>query len=107
MLMITHDHIKYLHDVLEPDDGYPYPELYAQSDNYIQAHNVPNKYADSTCNIPKHLIYLIKDFQWKDRYSTLVQHGTFFENIMLLESLRYDENNEEKWRVSLDLKNIP
>ena len=36
--MITSNHIEYLKSTLEPEEGYPYQELYEWSNEFIQAH---------------------------------------------------------------------
>ena len=105
--MITSNHSEYLKSTLEPEEGYPYPEMYEWSNEFIRAHNVPLEYADSMRCIPKDLKALMERFPWKDRYSSMVQRGTFYENTVKLEAIRWHENDEDKWRVALDLKNIP
>ena len=105
--MITNNHIEYLKSTLEPEEGYPYQELYEWSNKFIQAHYMSLVYSDSKKCIPKDIISLIESYPWKNRYNCLVQHGTFYENIIKLEDIRWNENDEDKWRVALDLKNIP
>ena len=105
--MITSNHIEYLKSTLEPEEGYPYPELYEWSDEFIRAHNAPLEYFDSKIRVLNELKILMERYQWKNRYSSMVQHGTFYENIIKLEDIRLHENIEDKWRVALDLKNIP
>ena len=105
--MITSNHIEYLKSTLEPEEGYPYPELYEWSDEFIRAHNAQLEYFDSKIRVPIELKILMERYQWKNRYNSMVQHGTFYENIVKLEDIRLHENIEDKWRVALDLKNIP
>ena len=105
--MITSNHIEYLKSTLEPEEGYPYPELYEWSDEFIRAHNAPLEYFDSKIRVPIELKILMERYQWKNRYNSMVQHGTFYENIVKLEDIRLHDNTEDKWRVALDLKNIP
>ena len=105
--MITSNHIEYLKSTLEPEEGYPYPELYEWSDEFIRAHNAPLEYFDNKIRVPIELKILMENYPWKNRYRFLVQHGTFYENIVKLEDIRWNENDEDKWRVALDLKNIP
>ena len=105
--MITSNHIEYLKSTLEPEEGYPYQELYAWSNEFIRAHNASLAYFDSKICVPNELKMLMERYQWKNRYSHLTQDGTFFNNIIKLEDIRWYENDEDKWRVALDLKNIP
>ena len=105
--MITNNHIEYLKSTLEPEEGYPYQELYAWSNEFIRAHNASLAYFDSKICVPIELKILMERYQWKNRYNSMVQHGTFYENIVKLEDIRLNENDEDKWRVALDLKNIP
>ena len=105
--MITSSHIEYLKSALEPEEGYPYQELYEWSDEFIQAHNAPLAYFDSKIRVPIELKILMENYPWKNRYNFMVQHGTFYENIVKLEDIRLHDNTEDKWRVALDLKNIP
>ena len=105
--MITNNHIEYLKSTLEPEEGYPYSELYEWSDEFIRAHYAPLEYFDSKIRVPNELKILMERYQWKNRYNSMVQHGTFYENIVNLEDIRLHENTEDKWRVALDLKNIP
>lgn len=105
--MINSNHIEYLKSTLEPEEGYPYQELYEWSNEFIQAHIIQLVYSDSKRCVPKDHISFIESYPWKNRYNCLVQHGTFYENIIKLEDIRWNENDEDKWRVALDLKNIP
>lgn len=105
--MINNNHIEYLKSTLEPEEGYPYQELYAWSNEFIRAHNASLAYFDSKICVPIELKILMERYQWKNRYNSMVQHGTFYENIVKLEDIRLNENDEDKWRVALDLKNIP
>ena len=105
--MITSNHIDYLKHTLEAEDKYSHPELYAWSEFYIKAHNVPLEYADSRRSVPEHLHRLMKDFPWHHRYNSLVQHGTFYCNIVRLAGIRRDALNEEDWKIALDLEGIP
>ena len=105
--MITSNHIEYLKSTLEPEEGYPYQELYEWSNEFIQAHYMSLVYFDNKRCVPKDLISFIESYPWKNRYNSMVQHGTFYENIVKLEDIRMNENTEDKWRVILDLKNIP
>jgi len=105
--MITCNYIEYLKNSLEPDEGYPHKELYEWSNKYIEAYYVQTSYASSALNVPRDLCTLVKNYKWKDRYCTLVRHGTFFDNIIKLDEIRRRINSEEDWRIELDLKNIP
>ena len=105
--MITSNHIEYLKSTLEPEEGYPYQELYAWSNEFIRAHNASLAYFDSKICVPNELKMLMERYQWKNRYNSMVQHGTFYENIVKLEDIRLHDNTEDKWRIALDLKNIP
>lgn len=105
--MITSNHIEYLKQELEPEEGYPHEELYAWAYKYIESYSASMRYASSSFVCPKYVIDLMKEFPWEHRYNTLVQQGTFFENIVKLESLRYDVESEELWKIALDLEGIP
>ena len=104
--MITSNHIEYLKSTLESKEGYSYPEIYEWSNEFIRVQHILLAYADSTRCIPNDLMAFMKRYPWKNRYSSIVQHGTFYENIVKLEAIRRLENNENSWRVALDLKNI-
>ena len=107
MTQICHSHLEYLKSTLESEEGYSHPELYAWSDKYIDAENVKSLYGSNVLRYPKCILDLIIDFPWTNRYNSLVQHGAFFENIVKLEQIRWPESDEEKWRIELDLNNIP
>ena len=105
--MITSNHIEYLKSTLEPEEGYPYQELYERSDEFIRAHNAPLAYFDSKIYVQNKLKILMESYPWENRYNSMVQRGTFYENIVKLEDIRLNDNTEDKWRVALDLNNIP
>ena len=99
--MITSNHIEYLKQELEPEEGYPYKELYEWADRYIEWHDFLEKHKDDPEFVADPF------FRWKDRYNSLVQRGVFFNNLVKLESLRYDVKSEEAWKIALDLEDIP
>lgn len=99
--MITSNHIEYLKQELEPEEGYPHKELYEWADKYILWHDLLEKHQGD--------LEFAADpyFEWKDRYNSLVQRGAFFSNLAKLESLRYYAKSEEEWKIALDLEGIP
>lgn len=99
--MITSNHIEYLKQELEPEEGYPHKELYEWADKYILWHDLLEKHKDD----PE--FAADPYFTWEDRYGSLVQRGVFFNNLVKLESLRYDVEGEELWKIALDLEGIP
>ena len=99
--MITSNHIEYLKQELEPEEGYPHKELYEWADKYILWHDLLEKHkGDPEFAADPY-------FKWEDRYNSLVQRGVFFNNLAKLESLRYDIESEEPWKIALDLEGIP
>jgi len=100
-MAITSNYIEYLKQELEPDEGYPHKELYEFADKYILWHDLLEKHQDD----PEFAVDPY--FKWEDRYNSLVQRGVFFSNLVKLESLRYDVESEEQWKIALDLEDIP
>ena len=99
--MITSNHIEYLKRELEPEEGYPHKELYEWADKYILWHDLLEKHqGDPEFAADPY-------FVWKDRYCSLAQRGVFFSNLAKLESLRYNADGEEAWKIALDLEDIP
>ena len=99
--MITSNHIEYLKQELEPDEGYPHKELYEWADKYILWHDLLEKHkGDPEFAADPY-------FKWKDRYCSLAPRGVFFSNLVKLESLRYNADSEEAWKIALDLEDIP
>ena len=98
--MITSNHIEYLKQELEPEEGYPHKELYAFADKYLLWHDLLEKNKDDPG-------FAANPFcKWEDRYDSLVQRGTFFNNVITLQMLRYDAESEEAWKIALDLEGI-
>ena len=91
--MICIDHIKYLKDTLESDNGYSYEELYEWNDRFCKA-----KQQQDNCEE--------KHFPWKDRYGALKQTTAFFKNIAKIADLIYDSNSIEEFLIICDLSNI-
>ena len=100
-MAITSNHIEYLKQELEPEEGYPHKELYEFADRYILWHDLLEKYRDN----PEFAVDPC--FEWKDRYNSLVQRGVFFNNLIKLQSLRYYVKSEDQWKIALDLEVIP
>lgn len=99
--MITSNHIEYLKQELEPEEGYPHKELYEFADKYILWHDLLEKHkGDPEFAADPY-------FMWKDRYCSLAQRGVFYCNLVKLESLRYGAKSEEAWKIALDLEDIP
>lgn len=88
--MITQCHDKYLKDTLEPDDGYPYHELYAWSEFYIA-----NKTNSAT------------SFKWKNRYDSLKQDTSFFKNIVSVHGIIWECNSVDELHMRTDILCIP
>lgn len=109
MRTITDNYIEYLHSALEPDDGYPYPEMYQDSKMYLKVHDAIKQYnaSNSQNDILKDLGFLAEFFPWHRRYSSMVQRGTFYNNITKLEAVRWHCNDEDQWKIKLDLEDIP
>ena len=100
-MAITSNYIEYLKQELEPEKGYPHKELYEFADKYILWYDLLEKNID-------HPEFVVDPcFEWKDRYNSLVQRGVFFNNLIKLESLRYNAKNEEAWKIFLGLECIP
>lgn len=100
-MAITSNHIEYLKQELEPEEGYPHKELYEFADKYILWHDLLEKHQGD----PEFAVD--PNFKWEDRYNSLVQRGVFFNNLVKLESLRYNAESEEPWKITLDLEDIP
>ena len=99
-MAITSNYIEYLKQELEPEEGYPHKELYEFADKYILWHDLLEKHRDN----PEFAVDPC--FEWKDRYNSLMQKGVFFNNLIKLESLRYNAKSEEEWKIILDLEDI-
>lgn len=100
-MAITSNYIEHLKQELEPEEGYPHKELYEFADSYILWHNLLEKYKDDPGFAADPY------FKWEDRYNSLLQRGVFYNNLVKLESLRYDVESEEAWKIVLDLIDIP
>lgn len=91
--MITSNHIEYLKQELEPEEGYPHEELYEFTDKYILWRDLLEKHKGD----PEFVVDPY--FVWEDRYNSLAQRGMFFCNLFKLESLRYNAESEEAWKI--------
>ena len=107
MNVVTDNHLEYLEEALEPKFGYPYQELYEQSQNFLYAHSISLNYAGTSRRMAPTDEAFTKCFPWEDRYNTLVHHGTFYENICKLQDIRWHIADEVAWRIELDLNDIP
>ena len=84
--MVTANHIQYLKDTLEPEDGYPYYYLYDFSEAYA-AH--------------------VAGFKWENRYNSLRQDTQFFHNVSAIDDLVWSSKSIDEFLVKVDLNGWP
>lgn len=91
--MITCDHILYLKNELESEDGYSHPELYEWSEIYLKAKDKPFFFKGS-------YVY------YENRYSSLKQSTRFFKNLHTIDDLVYASASSEEFEILVDLNRI-
>ena len=87
--MICNDHIKYLKEKMEPENGYPYHEIYEWNETYL----ISKKYNTNV-------------FRWENRYGALKQTTTFFKNILKIVDFLYNSKVVEEFMINVDLHGI-
>jgi hypothetical protein len=101
--MITDNHIEYLKQAIEPDDGYPHQWLWLNAEKYVLYNDLmlngmyfadPDRLGSNA-------------YAWEARYSSLRQDTVFFKNLLKCSTIRKEVHTEDEWNIGLDLQNVP